>query len=58
MKKQTSEGNKMGFRFNRHYLRYLITPVSQLFGYNSVQKNRCDMIILSLSFLTTIDQEK
>lgn len=50
MEKQTLEENKMGFRFNGHYLKYLITPVSQLFGYNSVQKNICDMIILSLFF--------
>lgn len=61
MEKQTWGENKMGCRFNGYYLKYLITLVSQLFGYNSVQNNRCDMIILVLLFFffwTTTDQEK
>lgn len=52
----------MGCRVNVYYLKYLITLVSQDFGYSSVQKNRCDMIILSLFFFslfwTSTDQGK
>lgn len=50
MEKQAWGENQMGCRVNGYYLKYLITLVSQLFRYNSVQKNRCDMIILSFFF--------